>query len=239
MTRIRLRARFLLITYTPTLMLTRTMHAFWPPIASRSRQSSEHAGFGTFRRKAMTATNGKKIYEWDRNPRMPMPAPPAGSCDCQFHIYGDATRFPPRANAPYPPIESATFEQARRMQKAIGFARGGVVHSAIYGSDHRLLLHVLEGLNDPAHYRAIGILDDRVSESEAARLHAAGVRGSRFNFVRGFAMEQREADVRRSMARLRELGWHARLHVNGEDLMENSTRSEERRVGKECRSRRS
>jgi predicted TIM-barrel fold metal-dependent hydrolase len=36
-------------------------------------------------------------------------------------------------------------------------------------------------------------------------------------------MEPREAEVRRSMARLRELGWHARLHVNGEDLLANST----------------
>src|ERR1051325_9344830 len=133
-------------------------------------------------------------------------SPPAASCDCQFHIYDDPARFPPRANAPYPPIESATFAEAQRMHRAIGFERGVIVHSAIYGSDHRLLLHALEGLKDPEHYRAIGILDDRVSEAEAARLHAASVRGSRFNFVRGFAMEQREADVRRSMARLRELG---------------------------------
>ena len=35
-------------------------------------------------------------------------------------------------------------------------------------------------------------------------------------------LDQREAEVRRSMARLRELGWHARLHVNGDDLLENS-----------------
>ena len=55
------------------------------------------------------ATTGDTIYEWDKNPRMPVPAPPAGSCDCQFHIYGDPAQFPPRTNAPYPPIESATF----------------------------------------------------------------------------------------------------------------------------------
>jgi predicted TIM-barrel fold metal-dependent hydrolase len=109
------------------------------------------------------------------------------------------------------------------MHKAIGFARGVIVHSAIYGSDHRLLLHALEGLNDRERYRGIGIVDDRVSDKELERLHAAGVRGARFNFVRFFAMEQREAEVRRSMARIKELGWHARLHVNGEDLLENST----------------
>jgi len=163
------------------------------------------------------------IHEWDKNPRMPVPAPPAGSCDCQFHIYGDPAEFPPRANAPYPPIESATFDQAQRMHKAIGFSRGVIVHSAIYGSDHRLLLHALEGLNDRDRYRGIGIVDDRVSDKDLERLHAAGVRGARFNFVRFFAMEQREAEVRRSMARMKELGWHARLHVNGDDLLENST----------------
>ena len=169
------------------------------------------------------ATTGDTIFEWDKNPRMPVPAPPAKSCDCQFHIYGDPAQFPPRANAPYPPIESATFNEAQRMHKAIGFSRGVIVHSAIYGSDHRLLLHALEGLNDRDRYRGIGIVDDRVSDKDLERLHAAGVRGARFNFVRFFAMEQREAEVRRSMARIKELGWHARLHVNGEDLLENST----------------
>jgi predicted TIM-barrel fold metal-dependent hydrolase len=168
------------------------------------------------------ATAEKTIYEWDKNPRMPVPVPPPGSCDCQFHIYGDPADFPPRSNAPYPPITSAAFGQAQRMHKAIGFDRGVIVHSAIYGSDHRLLLHALEGLNDRDCYRGIGILDAKVSDAETARLHAAGVRGARFNFVRFFAMEQREAEVRRAMARLRELGWHARLHVNGEDLLANS-----------------
>jgi predicted TIM-barrel fold metal-dependent hydrolase len=168
------------------------------------------------------AKAGEKIYEWNKQPRMPVPAPPAGSCDCQFHIYGDPSEFPPRPNRPYPPIESATFSEAQRMHKAIGFDRGVIVHSAIYGSDHRLLLHALESLNDRDRYRGIGIVDDLVSDKELERLHAAGVRGARFNFVRFFAMEQREAEVRRSMARIRELGWHARLHVNGEDLLENS-----------------
>ena len=48
----------------------------------------------------------------------------------------------------YPPITSATFAQAQKMHKAIGFDRGVIVHSAIYGSDHRLLLHALESLSD-------------------------------------------------------------------------------------------
>jgi hypothetical protein len=43
------------------------------------------------------AADGRKFYEWDKNPRMPVTAPPRGSCDCQFHIYNDSGKFPPRA----------------------------------------------------------------------------------------------------------------------------------------------
>jgi len=168
------------------------------------------------------ARAGDKIYEWDKQPRMPVPMPPRGSCDCQFHIYESPAKFPPRPNPPYPAIESATFGEAQRMHRAIGFDRGVIVHSAIYGSDHRLLLHALESLDDRDRYRGIGIVDDRVSDQELARLHAVGVRGARFNFVRFLTLDQRESEIRRSMERLRELGWHARLHVNGDDLLNNS-----------------
>ncbi len=131
-------------------------------------------------------------------------------------------RFPPRSNPLYPPIISATFTQARKTRKAIGFDRGVIVHSAIYGNDHRLLLHALESLDNRDRYRGVGIVDDRVSDNELERMHEAGVRGARFNFVRFLSLDQREAEVRRSMARLRELGWHARLHVHGDDLLNNS-----------------
>jgi len=114
-------------------------------------------------------------------------------------------RFPPRSNPLYPPIISATFTQARKTRKAIGFDRGVIVHSAIYGNDHRLLLHALESLDNRDRYRGVGIVDDRVSDNELERMHEAGVRGARFNFVRFLSLDQREAEVRRSMARLREL----------------------------------
>ena len=67
------------------------------------------------------ATATEKIYEWDKQPWMPVPPPPQGSCDCQFHIYDDPAKFPPRPNPPYPPITNATFAQAQSMHKTIGF----------------------------------------------------------------------------------------------------------------------
>ena len=124
------------------------------------------------------------------------------------------------------PIRLTRRSRARHSAKRKKCTRQSVSSAAssctIYGSDHRLLLHALESLNDRDHYRGIGIVDDRVSDKELERMHAAGVRGARFNFVRFLTLDQREAEIRRSMARLRELGWHARLHVNGDDLLNNS-----------------
>ena len=37
----------------------------------------------------------------------------AEKLDCQFHIYDDPARFPPRPNPAYPAIESATFTDAK------------------------------------------------------------------------------------------------------------------------------
>ena len=168
------------------------------------------------------ATPGKKSREWDRDSRLPVPPPPPISCDCQFHIYDEPAEFPPRADAPYPPIATATCAAAQKMHKVIEFGRGVIVYSAIYGSNHRLLLHALEGLEDRGRYCDISIVDDGVSDKELERMHAAGVLGARFNFVRFLQLDQREAEVTRSMARLSELGWHARLHVHGDDLLNNS-----------------
>ena len=169
------------------------------------------------------AKDQTQYQAWDRNTRMPVPAPPAGSCDCQFHIYDQPEKFPTRPNPPYPPPD-ATFADARKMHRALGFKRGVIVHSAIYGSDHRLLLNALEGLTEDErrNYRGIAIVDDSVSDRELERLDAAGVCGARFNFVRFLTLDQRTDEVRRSMDRIRALGWHARLHVHGADLLENS-----------------
>src|SRR5262249_8711594 len=69
----------------------------------------------------------REILRMGQTARMPVPAPPAGSSDCQFHIYDDPAKFPPRQNPPYEAIESATFGEAQKMHQAIGFARGVIV----------------------------------------------------------------------------------------------------------------
>lgn len=158
---------------------------------------------------------------WERATRMPHPSPPGGSCDCQFHIYGDPAEYPTRPSPPYPPID-ASFEDSRTMHRALGFDHGVIVHSAIYGTDHRLLLDVLESLPDRDHYRGTANLDESVSDAEVARLSAAGVDAARINFVKFLTMTPGQNALERTFDRIREIGWRARLHVSGDDLLEHS-----------------
>jgi predicted TIM-barrel fold metal-dependent hydrolase len=161
--------------------------------------------------------------DWVRDTHLPAPPPPALSCDVQFHIFDQPDRYPVQPNAAYEP-PAASFADAVAMHQALGFARGVIVHSVVYGSDHRLLLDTLEGLPSDLRrrYRATCILDDSVTDADMARLDAAGVCAARVNFVR-YLKATPEADlVRRSFDRLREIGWHARLHVTGDQLLEHS-----------------
>ncbi len=159
--------------------------------------------------------------EWVRETRTPAPRPPSGSIDCQFHIYAPASQYPPRPDAPYPPIDG-TLADALRMHAALRFGKGVIVHSAIYGSDHSLLVDALESLPQPRCYRGTANLADDTSDKEIERLSRAGVVAARINFLRYMRARPDAAQAMRIFDRLREIGWHARLHVDAEDLIEHA-----------------
>lgn len=158
--------------------------------------------------------------EWDRNTRPPVPAPPPGSCDCQFHIFGDAAKYPLQVEPEVGPPK-ATFADMQGVLRVLGFGRGVIVHSQRYETDHRLLIDTLSSLTPDVrkNFRATCIVKDNVSDTEMERLNALGVRGARFNIGKRYAAEGHDAaSVRRTMDRVREIGWHARLHISGADL---------------------
>ena len=160
---------------------------------------------------------------WIRETRAPVPLPPPKSCDCQFHIYGDPQRYPPKQNAYYQPPD-ATFEHMRGVLKALGFERGVIVHPMPYDTDHRLLIDTLSSLdkNDRAKFRATAIVKDNVSDAEMAKLDALGVCGARFNIGRRYQENNPRDAIVRGIARAREIGWHMRLHVTGDDILPDS-----------------
>lgn len=161
----------------------------------------------------------EKFPDWDRNTRPPVPLPPANSCDCQIHIYGDLKTYPPKWNISHE-LPNATFADAQRVLKVLGFGRAVIVHASVYDTDYRLLYDTMTGLQeDRDSYRAVVVLKDDVTDKELLRLHEHGVRGVRFHIASRYESDSKDA-VRRTMARVREMGWHARLHLDPPDFLE-------------------
>jgi 2-pyrone-4,6-dicarboxylate lactonase len=157
-------------------------------------------------------------YAGAARPAAPPAEPlPAMSCDCHLHVFGDPAEFPDRNPNPVHASRQASFEDALRMHAAVGFRRGVLVQPANYTTDHSYLAEALARM-PRGHYRAIGIMDDTVTDAELARLHAAGMRGVRFNFVRMFKMAPSPRLLQRSIDRIRHYGWYIKIFIGPEEL---------------------
>lgn len=148
----------------------------------------------------------------------PSVLPPPGTCDCQIHVFGDPERYPVRRNSAYPPPVDATIDVALKMHRTLGITRGVIVQSTVHGTDHRILYDALKraGLN----YRGVAIVNDEVNDAELRRLDGAGVRGARFNFWKQLNIAPSPDEFRRSIKRIREFGWFAKIHAAGDEWLE-------------------
>jgi 2-pyrone-4,6-dicarboxylate lactonase len=147
-----------------------------------------------------------------KTPRLAMPA---SACDCHAHVSGPPTTYPLESARLYSPAGS-TAADYRKMLKTIGAQRAVLVQPSFYGRDNSAMLDAIR--ESPATFRGVAVVDGAVCKNEFARLHAAGIRGVRFNIV-----DQREAkgvfphDLIKTLShRLADLGWHVELllHVD-------------------------
>ena len=165
--------------------------------------------------------DSKQFPQWVRDVRAPVPPPPPKSCDCQAHIFGDPKKYPARPDAPYTAYD-ATFEHLQQVERKLGFERFVIVHSNIYGTDPRLALDSLASLKDSSHIRVIGRIDDATSDKEVERLNAAGFRGVRLSLQPHLPKPASWDFVTRTIDRIRGLGWHLRLHVGRDAVLDYS-----------------
>jgi len=149
--------------------------------------------------------------------RRPAEPPPPGSCDCQVHVLGPIDRYPTRPGAAYVPDAEANADAAERMHRTLGLERGVFVQATAYGTDNRIVVDALKGR---PNYRGVVIMDDDTTDRDLRAMHEAGVRGARFNFWKQLKIVPSAASFERSIARIAELGWHARVHAVGEEWFE-------------------
>jgi 2-pyrone-4,6-dicarboxylate lactonase len=161
----------------------------------------------------------RRAPDWARDTRPPVPLPPPKSCDCQFHIFGDAAKYPLRFDTTFVPPR-ASFADMHSVLRTLGIERGVIVHTQRYDTDHSLLIDELRALppQERKNFRAIGIVRDDLTDRQMAELDAVGVCGARFNLGKRYNQPHARDAVARAMARVREIGWHARIHIGGADV---------------------
>ena len=151
------------------------------------------------------------------DPTKPRYVPPPGAVDAHCHVFGPAAEFPFAPQRKYTPCD-ASKQQLYALRDFLGFARNVVVQATCHGNDNRALVDAL--VHSGGKARGVASVAHDITDAELRALHAAGVRGTRFNFVRrlvDFTPREVLADIARRVA---PLGWHVVVYFEAQDLSE-------------------
>ncbi|MGG5890169.1 amidohydrolase family protein [Falsiroseomonas sp. HC035] len=153
----------------------------------------------------------------DSAPRQARFAVPPLTCDAHCHVFGPAARFPYAPSRRYTP-EDKPKEVLAALHRRLGLGRAVIVQASCHGTDNRAMVDALR--SDPTRYRGVAMIDDTTPDAELEAMQAAGVRGIRFNFIKALGGAPDMAVFHRAVERVRPLGWHIVLHVQGEGVAE-------------------
>ena len=97
-------------------------------------------------------------------------------------MFGPGDTFPYAPERKYTPVD-ASKEQLFALRDRLGFDKNVIVQATCHGTDNRALVDALRASNGRA--RGVATVDrERHRRRAAATMHDAGVRGTRFNFVK-------------------------------------------------------
>jgi 2-pyrone-4,6-dicarboxylate lactonase len=149
------------------------------------------------------------------NPSKPRFRPPPGAVDAHCHVFGPAHEFPFAPERKYTPCD-ASKRQLYALRDFLGFERNVVVQATCHGNDNRAMVDSLVHAGGKA--RGVASVARDVTDAELRAMHDAGVRGTRFNFVRRL-VDFTPRDVLLEIAnRIAPLGWHVVVYFEAKDL---------------------
>lgn len=155
--------------------------------------------------------------DWCPNPTKPTFQVPAGAVDAHCHVFGPGDVFPFAPERKYTPCD-ASWQDLFNLRDFLGFEKNVVVQATCHGADNSALLDVLERAEGRA--RGVVTVKPEISIDELQRMHALGVRGVRFNYVKRLVDPKPDAYYREIIEKIRPLGWHVVLYFEPADLAE-------------------
>jgi 2-pyrone-4,6-dicarboxylate lactonase len=150
-------------------------------------------------------------------PSVPKFRLPAGAVDAHCHVFGPGAEFPYAPERKYTPCD-ASKQQLFALRDRLGFDRNVIVQATCHGSDNRALVDALVHANGRA--RGVATIKRSVTDAELQRLHRAGVRGTRFNFVKRLVDFTPRDELLEIAQRIAPLGWHVVVYFEASDLPE-------------------
>jgi 2-pyrone-4,6-dicarboxylate lactonase len=146
-----------------------------------------------------------------RKPRFKLPA---GSVDAHCHVFGPGEQsFAPERK--YTPCDAS--KQQLSHCDHLGFARNVIVQPpAMAPTTARWPMPAAP--NGKA--RGVATVRRSVSDRELQDLHASGVRGVRFNFVKRLVDFTPKDELLEIAGRIKALGWHVVIYFEAQDLPE-------------------
>ena len=152
----------------------------------------------------------------DPNTRKPKYRPPAGACDAHCHIFGPGDKYPYAADRTYTPPD-APLSRFKELQTTLGLERAVLVNASCHGSDNTVIVDAIA--QSGGRYRGVANSDETFTEQDFQKLHDAGFRGVRFNFVKHLGGVPDMSEFHRVVELIKPLGWHLDLHFDAVDLV--------------------
>lgn len=140
---------------------------------------------------------------------------PPGAVDAHCHVFGPGDEFPYAPERKYTPCDAGK-EKLWALRDHLGFSRNVIVQATCHGADNRALVDALQDAGDRA--RGVATVRPDILRDELDTLHAAGVRGVRFNFVRRLVDALPFDGLSEIAGKIKRLGWHIVIYFEAQDL---------------------
>jgi 2-pyrone-4,6-dicarboxylate lactonase len=168
--------------------------------------------------------NTQPVFAMDANwiPFHPAPSKPRfilppGAVDAHCHVFGPGDKFPYAPERKYTPCDAGK-EKLWALRDFLGFSRNVIVQATCHGADNSAMVDAL--LSSGGRARGVATVKRSVRDEELDALHAAGVRGVRFNFVKRLVDALPKDTLVEIAQRIQRLGWHIVIYFEAQELPE-------------------
>ena len=164
---------------------------------------------------APSDTSDSPDITWHPDPKTPDFKPPAGAVDAHCHVFGPADAFPFAPERKYTPGDAGK-EMLFALRDHLGLSRNVIVQASCHGKDNSAMIDALRAADGRA--RGVAVVAHDIGDDELDQMHAAGVRGVRFNFVKRLVDATPREVFMATAERVQRLGWHIVVYFEAPDL---------------------